>query len=90
LRLNGRDGQDTAKVDDNSWKVIEKDLHSLARRFNDVRPGEKMEAGLRNGCVGTPCCRARVLRTLNGRFVPKSKEEAVVLVPYMGIGSFEL
>jgi hypothetical protein len=43
LVVNGKDGQDTAKVDDNSWKAIERDLYSLARRFNGAHPGKKME-----------------------------------------------
>jgi hypothetical protein len=85
LEVNSGDGQVTAKVDDNSWKAIEKDLHSLARRFNNAHPGEKMEVEFRTGHFwDRKTDRIKVLRTLNNRmFMPQLKEEAKVVVPYM-------
>lgn len=81
--VNGKDGQDTAKVDDNSWKAIERDLYSLARRFNGAHPGKKMEVVFLTGNFGIfrdkndrNDRRNKVLKTLrHERFMPKLKEE---------------
>jgi hypothetical protein len=83
LVVNERDGQDTAKVDDNSWKAIERDLCSLARRFNGEHPGKKMEVVFLTGSFEISrdenvqnARRNEVLRTLRDeRFMPKLKEE---------------
>jgi cellobiose phosphorylase len=83
LVVNGKDGQDTANVDDNSWKAIERDLHSLARRFNRAHPGKKMEVVFLTGSfeifrdeIDPNARRNEVLETLRDeRFMPKLKEE---------------
>jgi hypothetical protein len=83
LVVNGKDGQDTANVDDNSWKAIERGLHSLARRFNRAHPGKKMEVVFLTGSfeifrdeIDPNARRNEVLETLRDeRFMPKLKEE---------------
>ena len=64
-----------------AWGAIEKQLYSLAKRYNRAHPGKKMVLEIQSGPFTKRCERVRVLRILTDKeFMVKLKEEAELVI----------